>query len=344
MALFAVLVLAVLASVNAQPWLGKQCSTTAGGATSLSDLAPQFINKCACGCTAYAAVGSGTGIANFISGVYCVGVSDDPMTVVQDAQAGPGKKLTIPIVISVYGFFAGGATNIVAKMDYAGTYNVFFGGVSTWGQSPYFGAPLSGVSGHITPIYRADSSGTTFVVKKFWQVAGKKTVLPFDETTFAKTSPMIVAGAKGVSGGQAMCNTIGATRGSLGYSQTGLCLGKRLALTEVYIKNAAGFYIQGSGATAVPNQAIGRTQPARTSSWASYVTVFQQGQSTPPMVSFEYFFLRDTYAGVTQGPAAVNLVYFCNTKGQSLGTPYGFNALPTSVAGANSAAIIKVPK
>lgn len=111
-------------------------------------------------------MGSGAGIASFNNGSYAVALSDQPMTLVQENAAGSVSKIygkcTIPILLARYGFFIKAIkASAFIKLSAAQTYGIYKTGGS-WKKY------TRAVGGPITRFARAEGSGTTFVIKRYW--------------------------------------------------------------------------------------------------------------------------------------------------------------------------------
>lgn len=292
----------------------------------------------------YQAVGSGTGISNFNAGTYVVALSDSPMKLEEETIAGTVpllyKKLTLPIILARYSFFINGLQDGVAKLDAKQTYAMYkSSGKISWKSLK---VPLAG---NVKAVARSDSSGTTFVIKRFWKKGGTTFIKDFGDANFnSKKMPM--AGLTFAQGTDGVCRAAGKTKGAVCYAQVGVCnlLVPDAKLGEAAIKNLASSFVLASTADAA--QAIPRILPPRVNSYNAVgdQTILQKGSKTPPIVSFVYAFIRYTKLSAA-GPlgATGKAIMSCiNSKVNTVATKYQFDTIPASIIAENAKWIKKI--
>lgn len=292
----------------------------------------------------YQAVGSGKGISNFNDGTYAVALSDSPMKADTTEENAPGsvslslKKLTLPIILARYSFFINGVDDGKARMDAKKSY-AMYKTKPTWKS---LGVSLPG---KVVPVGRSDSSGTTFVIKRYWKVAGTTFLKDFGNSEF-NSKPLPMAGLVLGAGSDGVCKAAAAAKGRVCYAQVGVCNQKvpDAKLGEVALKNKADQYVLAS--TSDASLAIPRLLPPRSASYNAVgeQTIFQKGSKTPPIVSFVYAFIR--YKGLASaGPlgATGKAILTCiNSKVNSVATNYQFDTIPASIIKENAKWIAKV--
>jgi hypothetical protein len=313
------------------------CTTIYGGASAFASMggALALANH-----LTYASSSALLGIQNFNNGLYCIGVSDNPMTVLQE-NSGPYKasgKYTLPITLATYSVYYGYSGSGKLTLSVSQVYSIYSNpSARTW--SLY--SPPAGLAAKITPYARGDGSGANYLIKQWWSVMGHKTVLPYDE------SPFKFSGLTYVSGAAAYVAAAAKVAGSICYSQSGVAhaqLGH--GLTEAYLINAAGIGVAAGSAVSVAAQVIPRTLPqkARDSSWAAISLIGQPGASTPPIASFEYHFIAkgSTRINPGTGTTAKNLLTYVIKYANTYAPKYYYIAVPTSIVSGNLAILTGV--
>jgi phosphate transport system substrate-binding protein len=329
-------VLALIAAVLAYA-VSAEAAALAGGATSINSfisdaLIPNF-NKLGKGTfPAYASVGSTAGINGFNTGLYALGLSDNPMNTTQDGQTPKGGKLTIPVTLETDSFITKKAKGL--KISGSSLASVYLGKITNWSS-------FKEASATIVPVCRSDGSGTTDLITTYfkdmnsaWPAAyvGQGTLLggPFNKALI------------GADGSSAVVSAVSGNVNAIGYVQSGLATN---VAYEIGITNPAGQYVFATNAN--PVQSIPRTLPAYTASWASVTLEDQPGAATYPIASFIYSFIRQTYSGspfsTTNAALTKNFLLYTQTSAaQSSGSAYFFFAIPSSLTSAATTAINKV--
>jgi len=330
-ALYAVALLAFVAYASAA------CTTIYGGGSAFQPMgsALALANH-----LTYTSTSALLGITQFNAGVYCIGVADNPMTVLQE-NSGPYKasgKFTLPVTLATYSVYYGYSGTGKLTLSVIQVYTIYSSpSARTW--SLY--TPPKGLSGKITVFARGDGSGSNYIFKQWWSIMGHKTVLPYDETPFTFSGLIFVNGAAAYVAAAAKVVA------SICLSQTGIAHGQLgHGLTEAYLINAAGIGIAAGAASSVAEQVIPRTLPEkiRDSSWAAISLIGQPGQETPPIASFEYHFIavHSTKINGATGTTAKNLLTYVLKNANTFAPKYYFIAVPSTIVSGNLAVLSSV--
>jgi phosphate transport system substrate-binding protein len=271
----------------------------------------------------YQSVGSGAGISQFQKGTVDFGASDVPMTDSDIAKVtGGASALTqIPTTLGVISV----AYNLsgVAKLQLDGPTlaNIFLGHITKWNDAAIT-AENSGVtlpSSAIQVVHRSDSSGTSY---HFTDYLGKVSSEWKSNVGVAKAVKW-PAGI-GASGNQGVAQAITSTPGALGYVELAYVV--QTGMTQAYIKNAAGNYVQasvaGATAAAAQNTSVGPT---------NFSITDEPGNDSYPIAGFSWVILPTSVSDSAKGRALVYLFKWLVTDGQSDGTSLQYAALPKPV-------------
>ncbi len=271
----------------------------------------------------YQSVGSGAGISQFQKGTVDFGASDVPMGDVDIAKVtGGASALTqIPTTLGVISI----AYNLsgVSKLQLDGPTlaNIFLGHITKW-NDPAITGTNSGVSlpsSSIQVVHRSDSSGTSY---HFTDYLGKVSSEWKSNVGVAKAVKW-PAGI-GASGNQGVAQAITSTAGALGYVELAYVV--QTGMTQAYIKNAAGNYVQasvaGATAAAAQNTNVGPTNFSITN---------EPGNDSYPIAGFSWVILPTSVSDAGKGRALVYLFKWLVTDGQADGTSLQYAALPKPV-------------
>jgi phosphate transport system substrate-binding protein len=269
----------------------------------------------------YGAVGSGGGIDAITGRTVDFGASDAPLTSDQ-AKACKGCLL-IPWALAgtVVTYNVKGVPNNL-KLTGPVVADIFLGNITSWNDSAI--AKLNpGVnlpSTHITPIYRSDGSGDSFVFTSYLS----KVSPDWSSKVGASTQPSFPTGT-GAEHNSGVAADIQSTDGSIGYIAVSYIAADKL--NEALIQNAAGNYPQPS--------------PNAIAAAAAAVTTIQPDGSVPlvdPPASAANAYPLSTYSyaivpKVSPKAAALKkfFTYAISSKGQSFGATLGFPPLPSSI-------------
>lgn len=271
----------------------------------------------------YQAIGSGGGISAFQKGTVDFGASDVPMAAADQAKVpgGASALVQVPTTLGVIAITYNLSGVSKLQLDGPTLANIYLGHITKWNDSQIT-ALNSGVtlpSTAIQVVHRADSSGTTYhftdylaKVSSEWQtrVGVAKAV----------SWPVGIGSAQNAGVAQSVTSTPGA----IGYNELAYVV--QASMSQAYLKNADGNYVQASvaGATAAAshNTSVSPTNFSITN---------EPGATSYPITAFSWVFLYTSYTDATKGKAVVYLFKWLVTDGQSDGTSLQYAALPSAV-------------
>lgn len=279
----------------------------------------------------YGAVGSGGGIDAITGRTVDFGASDAPLTSDQ-AKACKGC-LQIPWALgaTVVAYNVKGVPNNL-KLTGAVVADIFLGNITSW-NDPAIANLNPGVnlpSTHITPVYRSDGSGDSFVFTSYLSAVSPD----WQSKVGASTQPSFPTGT-GAEHNSGVAADIQSTDGSIGYVAVSYIAAD--SLNEALIQNQAGNYPQPTtDAIAAAAAAVTSIQPD-----GSVPLV-----NPPASAADAYPLSTYTYAIVPKvSPKAAALKKFFTyaiTKGQSFGSALGFAALPSSIVTHDKSVIAQI--
>jgi len=189
----------------------------------------------------YQSVGSGAGQKAIISGTADFGASDDPMTD-EDLKKAKGDLLHIPTVLGavVMTYNLEGVEKPL-NLDAETIAGIYLGEIKKWNdpkiakENPDAKLPDASIS----PVYRADSSGTTAVFTDFLS----KTVPAFKEKIGPGKQPNWVTGVgAGANRNDGVMGQVKSTPNTIGYVE--IAFAKENKLPVALIKNKAGNFVE----------------------------------------------------------------------------------------------------
>ncbi len=271
----------------------------------------------------YQSVGSGAGISQFQKGTVDFGASDVPMGDADIAKVpgGASALVQVPTTLGVISIAYNLAGVSKLQLDGATLANIFLGHITKWNDSAIT-AINSGValpSSAIQVVHRSDSSGTSY---HFTDYLGKVSSEWKSNVGVAKAVKW-PAGIGG-SGNQGVAQAISTTSGALGYVELAYVV--QTGMTQAYIKNAAGNFVQasvaGATAAAAQNSSVSPTNFSITN---------ELGNDSYPIAGFSWVILPTSVSDAGKGRALVYLFKWLVTDGQADGTSLQYAALPKPV-------------
>jgi phosphate transport system substrate-binding protein len=271
----------------------------------------------------YQAVGSGAGIQQFIAGTVDFGASDVPMGSADIAKVNGGASALVQVpttlgVISI-AYNLQGVSKL--QLDGATLANIYLGHIKTWNDASIT-ALNSGVnlpSSAIQVVHRSDGSGTSY---HFTDYLAKVS----DEW---KTSVGVAKSVKwpagiGGSGNQGVAQAVSSTVGAIGYVELAYVV--QTGMSQVYLKNASGKFVQASvaGATAA---AASNTNVSPTKFSITNAT----GDEAYPIAGFSWVILPTSVSDAKKGKALAYLFKWLVSEGQAEGTSLQYAPLPKAV-------------
>jgi phosphate transport system substrate-binding protein len=272
----------------------------------------------------YQSVGSGAGIRQVSDKIVDFGATDGPMT---DAQlaASKVKLFHIPTVmgavVPVYNVPGVSGDLKFAPEVIAGIY---LGKITKW-NDPNIQHDNPGVNlpdHQILPVYRAESSGTTFI----WTDFLSKVVPEFKERIGASTAVKWPVGI-GQKGNEGVAGMIKNSQYSFGYVE--LIYAEQNHMSFGLVRNAAGKYVKAStaGVTAAGANAI-KTIPA---DYRVSITN-GPGADTYPISSFTWLLIPQHFDDPAKGKVMVDFLNWMLTTGEGEASSMTYAPLPAPVA------------
>ncbi|HUB48495.1 MAG TPA: phosphate ABC transporter substrate-binding protein PstS [Acetobacteraceae bacterium] len=291
-----------------------------------------------------AGTGSGVGIDSAIGGTVQIGASDAYLS---DAVAAHNPQiLNIPLAISAVAinYNLPGLNGANLKISGPVLAGIYSGAITTW-DDPKITALNPGVAlphHDIIPVRRADASGDTFVFTQFLDFSaeswednpGYGTDINWPKVAEEKTAP----------GNEGVVATLGATPYAIGYA--GVSYAGEVAkakLGTAMVENQAGKFVLATRQAIA--DAADQLDP-RTPPYERISLVYAPGDSSYPLVNYEYALVSETQPSPTTAQAlrAFLLWSLSATGGNSdtYLTPVGFIPLPDFIRGMSQAQINRI--
>jgi phosphate transport system substrate-binding protein len=270
----------------------------------------------------YQGVGSGQGIKAFLAGHTDFGASDAAMSDEEIAQA-QGNVLLLPMTAGaiVLAYNLPGVTDVKLTRE---TYSqIFSGKIKNW-NDPKIAASNPGVklpSTPVSPVYRSDGSGTTFVftqhlsaISPEWKSGpgvGKSIEWPAG------------VGAKGNDGVSAQIKQI---PGGIGYVEYAYAVLSKQPMAA--LENHAGKFVAPSleaSAASLANVEL----PADFRAWVTDPA----GDGSYPIVTYTWILAKKKYEDPRKAEALKSVLNWSLTEGQKLSAKLEYVPLPVEVAG-----------
>ncbi len=278
----------------------------------------------------YGAIGSGGGIDQITARTVDFGASDAPMTSDQVTACKGCVQIPWALGATAIEYNVKGAPNNL-KLTGPVLADIYLGNITSW-NDPAIANLNPGVSlpdTHITPIYRSDSSGTSFVLTDYlssvspdWESkVGTSTLPTFPTGTGAEHSSGVIAAMQ-------------ATDGAITYSEVSYVSAD--SLDSALLANAAGNYESATEKSILAAAAAGTTRPDGT------IKLVNPPASAPdayPLSTYTYVIAPEQSSKASVLKAFLN--YAVGPDGQALGPP-AYPELPKAVATSAKTLIAKI--
>src|SRR3954463_5451221 len=268
----------------------------------------------------YGAVGSGGGIDAITNRTVDFGASDAPLSSDQATACNTCLQIPWALAATVVTYNVKGVPD---KLKLTGPVleAIFSGSITSWNDSQI--ASLNpGVnlpSTHITPIYRSDGSGDSYVFTSYLSAVSPD----WKSNIGASTQPSFPAG-QGAEKNSGVAAAVQSTDGAIGYVAVSYIAAD--SLDEALIQNAAGNYPEPStDAISAAAAAASGIQPDGS---IPLVNPPASAADAYPLSTYSYAIVPK------QSPKAAALKKFFTyaiTDGQTFGPDLGFPGLPSSV-------------
>jgi phosphate transport system substrate-binding protein len=305
----------------------------AQGSTAQANAMAQWIKNYNVQCSGvtinYQGTGSGAGQQAFIGGTADFAGSDSPLTPQDQPKANAhcpgGAAVHLPMVVGPIAvvYNVGGLNNLQFKADTLA--KIFAGKITSW-NDPAIAADNPGVSlpsTKITPVHRADSSGTSDNFTKYLS-----STAPTD-WTYGHDKSWHAPGGDAEEGSDGVSKFVKSTDGAIGYDEWSFATLNSLNMAKIY--NGAGEY------TALTGDAAGKTIAGAkvTGTGNDLQMSIDYGANTPgayPIVLVTYEIVCDKGNPAQPLPLIKSfLTYTSSSDAQNALTQLGYAPLPDSV-------------
>jgi phosphate transport system substrate-binding protein len=279
----------------------------------------------------YSAVGSGAGIAQISARTVDFGASDAPMTPAQFSGCNGCVQIPWALTATVTAFNVPGVKTL--KLTGPVIAGIYLGQITNW-NDPKIKALNKGVklpSMQITPVYRSDGSGDTYVITDYLsRVSGtwKSQVGNATSVSFPKG-----VGGKGNDGVTAV---VGSTQGAIGYVSAYYAIQHHLSVAA--IKNRAGKFEYPNLKNIKNAASVVKSVPANNE--MHIVNPPKKAKIAYPMSTFTYAIVPTTSPQATALSLFVR--YAVSATGQRFAPALDFQPVPPVVAAAAKRTAAKI--
>lgn len=279
----------------------------------------------------YSAVGSGAGIAQISGRTVDFGASDAPMTSTQFSGCNGCVQIPWALTATVVAVNVPGVRTL--KLTGPVLAGIYLGTVTKWSdpriKALNKGATLPNLQ--ITPVYRSDGSGDTYVVTDYLSRVSstwKSQVGNATSVSFPKG-----VGGKGNDGVTAV---VGSTQGAIGYVSAYYAIQHRL--TVAALKNRAGKFEYPNLKNIKAAAAVVKSVPSNNE--MHIVNPPKKAKIAYPMATFTYCIVP---TNATNAPGLQQFVsYASSATGQRFGPALDFQPIPPVVSAAARRTILTI--
>jgi phosphate transport system substrate-binding protein len=288
----------------------------------------------------YQGQGSGAGVSALTAKTVDFAASDAPLTDTQRTAAPnvlhiPETAGAVTLAYNLPGISGGlHLTGDVIAAIYNGT-------ITNWNDAAIAnlntGTTLPNHS--ITPIYRAESSGTTNVFTSYLSVSSSSWAAAIGHSN-SVSWPV----GSGVQGNAGVASTVDTTQYTIGYVELAYAL--QNGMTVASVKNPAGNFVAPSLASTSAAVSAGASGgfPAGDASWTSVSLLNTNAADAYPIVTLTYLLEYkelNTFSGMTQAKAfaIVNFLWYVVHTGQNQAAGQAYASLPANVVTIDEATI-----
>lgn len=282
----------------------------------------------------YQGIGSGGGITQLTNKTVQFAASDAAMTKEEIAKVEGGVVLlpmTAGSIVLAYNVPDAPATLKLSREAYVG---IFLGKITKW-NDPIIAKANEGVSLpdlKITPVHRADSSGTTFVFTQHLSaISDEWKKGPGTDKTVAWPA----AAGIGAKKNDGIAATLKQTPGSIGYIEFGFVAQAKLAVAT--LENKDGAFVAPSTKSA---QAALASVPM-----SDDLIVWipdPAGKESYPIVTYTWLLTYANYADPKVSKALKDVILYGLTEGQMMSEELGYVPLPKEVTDKVAKALDKI--
>ena len=272
----------------------------------------------------YQSIGSGAGIKQLTDQFVFFGASDAPM-IEEELLAAPARIVHIPTVVGavvpVYN-----VPGLPRALKFSGPLlaEIFLGRVTNW-NDPAIARLNEGVALpplEISPVFRADSSGTTFV----WGDFLSKVSPEWRRLVGANRVSTLPVGLSAKGGSEGVSAIIRQTRGAIGYVE--FTYATRNGLEIGLVQNGEGEFVRAS----IESMSAAAGAAARSMPRDLRVSITNApGKGAYPVASFTWLLLYERPGDRRRGRMMVDFIKWALTEGQTRAPALGYAPLPAPV-------------
>lgn len=269
----------------------------------------------------YNSQGSGFGIAGITNKTLDFAGSDAPMNKAERDKA-PAEVLHIPSVAGAV-VMAYNLPGVSGEIKLTGEIvaDIYMGKIAKWNDSRITsinpGVNLPDLA--ITPVYRSDSSGTTFVFTNYLATQSRE---------FIKASPpgknITITGGQAGKGNEGVSNTVTKIPGAIGYIELTYAINEKIP--HASLQNRSGKFVKASvGAVSVAGE---DAENLTANIWNS------KAENAYPIAAFTYMLVYKDLSYTNdkaKAKAIVDFLKFCLTDGQGVAPDLAYAPLPDAM-------------
>ena len=296
----------------------------------VSQWEPDYATKAGVTIT-YGAIGSGGGIDQITARAVDFGASDAPLSADQATACKGCLQIPWALGATVVTYNVKGVPNnlhltgpVVADM--------FLGNITSW-DDPKIKALNPGVSlpsTKVTPIYRSDGSGDSFVFSSYLSAVSPE----FKSKIGASTQPPFSTGT-GAAKNSGVAASVQSTDGAIGYVAISYIAAD--GLNQALIQNAAGKYVTPSVDSI--KAAADAVTTARADGSIPLVNPPASAATAYPLSTYTYAIVPKTSSKASELKAFLT---YAITDGQAFGPDLGFPPLPSAVVSSDKTEIASI--
>jgi phosphate transport system substrate-binding protein len=269
----------------------------------------------------YAAIGSGGGIKQIISRTVDFGASDDPMKI-EDLQKNGLVQFPATMGGVVLAYNLPGLTGEV-KLDGPTVADMFQGKVKKW-NDPRIAQMNAGVKlpdTAVTPVYRSDSSGTSFIFTTYLSQ-----VSPSWKSDIGADKSVKWPVGVGGKGNPGVAGYVKQIPGSIGYVEYSYA--KSNSLTTATLKNQSGQFVRPSGDSFAAAAANASWDPSQ----GFYLTLTNQpGDASWPIVGVSFILIPNQPQDAAKAKEVLNFFDYAFKNGGDAASKLDYVQLPSKV-------------
>jgi len=282
----------------------------------------------------YQSIGSGGGIRQLTDEFVFFGATDAPM-LEEELLAAPARIVHIPTVVGavvpVYN-----VPGVPRELKFTGTLlaDMFLGRITNW-NDPAIARVNEGIvlpPLEITPVFRADSSGTSYV----WSDFLSKVSPEWRRQVGANRLSTVPHGLSVKGGSEGVSGTVTQTRGAIGYVE--LTYAVRNGLATGAVQNSAGQFVRASveSIKSAADAAVGRMPRDLRVSITN-----APGNGAYPATSFTWMLLYEN-GDRRRSRLMVDFLKWALSDGQAMAPELGYAPLPPAVVTLATEALGKI--